>query len=608
MKIIFYANTLYQLFIAHLVRVTEYSCKEEVVLLADALIIRQKGMIERLRKIGYWTSVIELGDSNTDEEQINDFLDKNNLKDFDILHITDLFDRWANIVYHNRKNTQAHIFLNEEGVGTYMLDEFSLDWRSKFIDKADKYTIFPIKKIEGIFFLDTRIAKVNGIKKKNIELYEVFDWLKNKNGLQDLNYIYDYQYPGYIMKNVFFDAYLNMQRVIGNDYQRHLIDRISANLNEVLYYKRHPGEIDESKISGLKNIKEIHTKTPWEIVFLNELMYGEKQEERTYFTYVSTAAMSCFAFARQFDMDINIRSVFLYPIINRISYKKIFINQNILKNYQMYYGTDCVKVIDSLEYFCNNNFQKKEIQWFEQNYQKTYKMLCGLPEKTHLKVFFNSDFFSNQFVEQCVEYKISDHVYLRLTIPQQVVSGIAFLLSDDCLVQIENIELQINNTTIDADIIDVRPVLGYCNRQVVFLNYKGKVNEIHIAFDIRDIKRIDFDMFRLEVHRDIYRKMIRSKKLSLSDERKYMIYGGGIVTRDILNEGYISVENVCAIVDQYSNVTEVCGIPLIKSREIPSFVGPIDMIVTTPQYWDLLQYSFEIFENIEDVYLITNIL
>lgn len=336
-KAVFACHTIYQTFIAYVIKITEYED------MPCALLIEGNNNCEEVaqRSIesGLWESVCIYNMRSESDDQIIKWINANNLTDCEFLHLGAWGGRVANIL-SNMISDETTVVIDEEGTASYSwLDGYNKWVERYYVNRGLKYANqLRLDRIKKSYLFDTRISDNQlGIEEKNIDIEKFVRLFKDKY-IDTFNYVFGYKKTTTSGHYVFFDQNLYLQKVAGDDFQKCLISILSKMIYpEKLLFKQHPSESLKPKTKGIENvIVDNNRLIPWELTLLNSAIVDQDYSECTYITYCSSAAINGVIIGK--ILGKKIRSVLLYELVNSLSKNKILLDENVIARYQNYYG------------------------------------------------------------------------------------------------------------------------------------------------------------------------------------------------------------------------------------------------------------------------------
>jgi len=264
----------------------EYKNCSKTLVISDFSIKSCSELVTRLRHLSIWDEIILIQEKDTPatkvESQVNNVL----TREFDILHFFS-YGVLSSRIFMNNISARTRVILTEEGKMTYRpIAEYN-KWRQCFvlnnwgIGVEERYCVIDWNRIDEIWVFEPLLFDGSLARPvKEIDLSDIFkDQEGTKKVIDQLNYIFDYQYKNCHFEIIYFDNYLSsMSHLLPLDAERYFLNKIiEITKGYDLYIKTHPGEekgLAEIRFDGL-DVKFIaNNAVPWEVIYLNHILHN----------------------------------------------------------------------------------------------------------------------------------------------------------------------------------------------------------------------------------------------------------------------------------------------------------------------------------------------
>jgi len=286
MKVCFTCVTVYHIFVSFILSMGEYKNCSKTLVISDFSIKSCSELVTRLRHLSIWDEIILIQEKDTPatkvESQVNNVL----TREFDILHFFS-YGVLSSRIFMNNISARTRVILTEEGKMTYRpIAEYN-KWRQCFvlnnwgIGVEERYCVIDWNRIDEIWVFEPLLFDGSLARPvKEIDLSDIFkDQEGTKKVIDQLNYIFDYQYKNCHFEIIYFDNYLSsMSHLLPLDAERYFLNKIiEITKGYDLYIKTHPGEekgLAEIRFDGL-DVKFIaNNAVPWEVIYLNHILHN----------------------------------------------------------------------------------------------------------------------------------------------------------------------------------------------------------------------------------------------------------------------------------------------------------------------------------------------
>ena len=278
-NIVFLCYSRYVLFVAYCLKVLLHKNDVCTLIISD-VINNENGIIEHIKKLGFWDRVIEFNENGIKIDQIVD-----NVKQFIESEEIDIFYT-ANIL---RCASHSFVHFLKANTEVNMFDEGIIS-----LDLLGGYNFFEtkVKRVGNIEFDFSRISKFYvffpSITKKfgdvQVESINIARLLHQniERFIEQLNELFDYHYVIKNKKIMFIDSDMASQGSITQEYENHCIDNIMkiVSVNQCIV-KLKPSisqKMFEMKYSKY-NLKFFNEgNVPFEVVYLNAMINNDLPE------------------------------------------------------------------------------------------------------------------------------------------------------------------------------------------------------------------------------------------------------------------------------------------------------------------------------------------
>lgn len=392
MKVVFACHTVYQIFIAYVIKMTEYQESDTCILMVEGRNNCDE-IVRNAIQMKDWAKVSKIDARGMDNTAILNWLKEEDLCDLDILHLGSWGGKVANILSYHLKES-AYSIIDEEGTASY-------SWLTIYEQSVARY--FPgshkkvnIGKIRKAYLFDPRISDNQlHIEEKRINIEGFMTLLQNQDTLDRMNFVFGYKDTMKFENIIFFDQNLYGQKVIGDDYQSFIIAQIGKVLgNNKMMLKQHPSENFKNKSEGIVNVDLMKNHgTPWEIIFINDVLRNHNYKDRIYITYCSSSVFNSMILGEK--LEVNVKIILLYDMVNQFVRNKILLDKGVIDRYLTSYPEHTIKIPHSIKEMkmdiCDclgasemgneNKSEMAEYEWLKKYYFDSFEKSFQQPGK-----------------------------------------------------------------------------------------------------------------------------------------------------------------------------------------------------------------------------------
>lgn len=311
-KILFDANTPYQLLVAILVQRVYYRDDYTIIIISGYL----RQYFENLRDSNIFNETHLIWEQPLSVEEIHALTSEFLKQQIDVFHFASYSTVYSCYLF-NRLPLTTKIILNDEGIATY--DIFDRYPEFLMIFPKHRFEVVNLDRINEIWMFDH--AYFNAPKEKtkvlrSIDLYGILGVpSERKLCIDTLNFVFGYTYEP-IQTNLFFSqnflAFPGMRKENMIDLLQKLYDAYRGQLCIYL----HPFDKEKEMYVNLGfNIIENTMAVPWEIVLLNQIEQENKELEKIDLMSISSTALAATSMMLK-EIPISLNYILLYRLFN----------------------------------------------------------------------------------------------------------------------------------------------------------------------------------------------------------------------------------------------------------------------------------------------------
>lgn len=432
MKVCFTCVTVYHIFVSFILSMGEYKNCSKTLVISDFSIKSCSELVTRLRHLSIWDEIILIQEKDTPatkvESQVNNVL----TREFDILHFFS-YGFLSSRIFMNNISARTRVILTEEGKMTYRpIAEYN-KWRQCFvlnnwgIGVEERYCVIDWNRIDEIWVFEPLLFDGSLARPvKEIDLSDIFkDQEGTKKVIDQLNYIFDYQYKNCHFEIIYFDNYLSsMSHLLPLDAERYFLNKIiEITKGYDLYIKTHPGEekgLAEIRFDGL-DVKFIaNNAVPWEVIYLNHILHNG-DAKLVLLAASSSAVHNSFLIGKYFGISQCYLVLLVDLIKDYLQVNFLEEDSDYIRRFVQVYGRERVflpqtyieakGVIDNIfdagrgktkenddkDLFCE---VKSELNWLKKQYVNSYKYLPNYICRSVLVVDYGNGYEWEKMVYQ----------------------------------------------------------------------------------------------------------------------------------------------------------------------------------------------------------------
>lgn len=269
--------TSLHVFTSYVLSKTVYKDNYKIIMLSNLI----KNVVEaynRIKLSDIWDEVILI-----DETKPQFQLEIINWKKVGALHYYSWGSPYNSILF-DYISDRTKVILTDEGISTYEIKEVA-ELLNAPVD---------FDRISEIWLYDKRLFMSSMDKPlKDIEFKKYIDSDLKYTFCKELNYIFNYKHKDEKFDIVFFDQHLYKSGMLSMNQEKYLLLNIMMVLDNLeVIIKKHPTDDIEKYYNYNITNKVYEQDVPYELIHLNNYVYGVKINKSVYMTYASTALVS----------------------------------------------------------------------------------------------------------------------------------------------------------------------------------------------------------------------------------------------------------------------------------------------------------------------------
>lgn len=311
-KILFDANTPYQLMVAILVRKVYYRNDYTIIIITGYL----RQYFENLRDSKIFDETHVIWEQPLSVEEIYALSSEFLQQQIDIFHLASYSTVFSCYLF-NRFPLTTKIILNDEGIATYDIFERYPEFLSIF--PKHRFEVIELERIDEIWMFDPTYFNGSEEKKsvlRSIDLYELLGVPSERKKCVDLlNFVFGYTYEP-IRTNLFFSQNFLAFPGMRKENMIDLLKKLYAAYQGELSIYLHPFDKEKEMYAEMGfHIIENKVAVPWEIVLLNQIERENKELEKIDLMSISSTALAATSMMLK-DIPVSLNYRLLYRLFN----------------------------------------------------------------------------------------------------------------------------------------------------------------------------------------------------------------------------------------------------------------------------------------------------